>query len=315
MPLTGLTFKSIPRQSRVRKQEVCDTWVSLGWLFSARSVSSQEENVSTYLPDGGLELKHLATLNNAFISISEGPFQPFLQYIDYDWNETSEKTNRQYIKKVEEAITLVLSTVAPSQEEPLWPSIIKYHLSHERPTSTLVLDAGVEAIVAARESENRSTRIQILSLICDKYSQAELQQRIPDISRRQIQHAGQHAREIGAGETKVPEKLFRCLPDVDRVREFIIFNSRSTFLQDVAFGTKKLKLNSGVTLSIPAVVRTMTTTKIIHLYQQECKQEGKEPLNERTCFRIMQVCSASKQKTLQRIWIIHRQLKLRPLKH
>lgn len=43
----------------------------------------------------------------------------------------------------------------------------------------------------------------------------------------------------------------------------------------------------------------MTTTKIIHLYQQECKQEGKEPMNERTCFRIVQVCSASKQKSLQ----------------
>ena len=104
---------------------------------------------------------------------------------------------------------------------------------------------------------------------------------------------------IGAGGTKVPEKLLRCRLDMDRVREVILFISRSTFLQDVAFGTNKLKLNSGVTLPIPAVVRTMTTTKIIHLYQQECKQVGKEPLNDRTCFRIMQVCSASKQKSLQ----------------
>ena len=300
LPLTGPTFKSVPRQSRVRREEVCDTRVSLGSLVSARSISSQEENVSIYLPEGELERKHLATLNNALTSISEGSFQPFLRYIDCDWNETSEKTKRQYVKKVEEAVTLVLSTVAPSQEEPLWQSVIKYHLSHERPKSTLVLDAGVEAIVAAyNESENRSTRIQILSLICEKYSQTELQELIPDISRRQIQNARQHVREIGAGETKVPEKLFRCRLDMDKVREFILFISRSTFLQDVAFGTKKLKLNSGVALPIPAVVRTMTTTKIVHLYQQECKQEGKEPLNERTCFRIMQVCSASKQKSLQ----------------
>ena len=136
-------------------------------------------------------------MNNALTSISEGTFQPFLQYIGYDWNETSEKTKRQYIEKVEEAITLVLSTVAPSQEEPLWQSVNKYHLSHERLTSTLVLDAGVEAIVAVyNESENKSTRIQILSLICDKYSQAELQKLIPDISRRQIQNTRQHAREI-----------------------------------------------------------------------------------------------------------------------
>ena len=300
LPLTGSTFKSVPRQSRVRREEVCDTHESLGSLVSARSISSQEKNVSIYLPEGELERKHLATLNNALTSISEGSVQPFLRYIDYDWNETSEKTKRQYVKKVEEAITLVLRTVAPSQEEPLWQSVIKYHLSHERPKSTLVLDAGVEAIVAAyNESENRSTRIEILSLICEKYSQTELQELIPDISRRQIQNARQHVREKGAGETKVPEKLFRCRLDMDKVREFILFISRSTFLQDVAFGTKKLKLNSGVTLPILAVVRTMTATKIVHLYQQECKQEGKEPLNERTCFRIMQVCSASKQKSLQ----------------
>ena len=154
LPLAGSTFKSVPRQSRVRREEVCDTCVSLGSLVSARSISSQEENVSIYLPEGERERKNLATLNNALTSISEGSFQPFLRYIDYDWNETSEKTKRQYVKKVEEAITLVLSTVAPSQEEPLWQSVIKYHLSHERPKSTLVLDAGVEAIVAVyNESE------------------------------------------------------------------------------------------------------------------------------------------------------------------
>ena len=145
-PLAGSTFKSVPRQSRVRREEVCDTLASLGSLVSARSISSQEENVTIYLPEGELERKHLATLNNA---LSEGSFQHFLRYIDYDWNETSEKTKRQYVKKVQEAITLVLSTVAPSQEEPLWQSVIKYHLLHERPKSTLVLDAGVEAIVAA----------------------------------------------------------------------------------------------------------------------------------------------------------------------
>ena len=83
------------------------------------------------------------------------------------------------------------------------------------------------------------------------------------------------------------------------MKEFVYFISRSTFLQDVAFGTKTLKLSSGESLPIPALVRTMTTTKIVHLYQQECKRENKAPLKERTCFRIMEVCSASKQKSLQ----------------
>ena len=76
-------------------------------LFQQEAFHPKKENVSIYLPEGELERKHLATLNNALTSISEGSFQPFLRYIDYDWNETSEKTKRQYVKKVEEAITLV----------------------------------------------------------------------------------------------------------------------------------------------------------------------------------------------------------------
>ena len=84
-----------------------------------------------------------------------------------------------------------------------------------------------------------------------------------------------------------------------KVKDFVDFISRSTFLQDVAFGTKTLKLNSGESIPIPALIRTMTTTKIVYLYQEKCRRENMEPLNERTCFRIMEMCSASKQKSLQ----------------
>ena len=47
------------------------------------------------------------------------------------------------------------------------------------------------------------------------------------------------------------------------------------------------------------MVRTMTASKIIYLYHEECYEHGVEPLKERTCFRLLEVCSASKQKFLQ----------------
>lgn len=43
----------------------------------------------------------------------------------------------------------------------------------------------------------------------------------------------------------------------------------------------------------------MTASKIIYLYHEECYEHGVEPLKERTCFRLLEVCSASKQKFLQ----------------
>ena len=43
----------------------------------------------------------------------------------------------------------------------------------------------------------------------------------------------------------------------------------------------------------------MTATKIIHLYQEECAQEDENAFGERTCYQILEVCSASKEKSLQ----------------
>ena len=150
-----------------------------------------------------------------------------------------------------------------------------------------------------KECENRSTKTQILSLICNKYSQSQIQEFLPGISLQRIKNARNHVQEHGSGELVIKEQMFRCRLDMEKVKEFVHFISRSIFVQDVAFGTKTVKLHSGESIRIPALVRTMTTTKIVHLYQQECKIKSKVPLKERTCFRIMEMCSSSKKKSLQ----------------
>ena len=90
---------------------------------------------------------------------------------------------------------------------------------------------------------------------------------------------------------------------MEKVRDLTEFFSRSTFLQDVAFGTKTLKLSSGERIPIPSVVYVMTASKIIYLYHKECRECHEEcrvePLKERTCFRLLEVCCASKQMSLQ----------------
>ena len=86
---------------------------------------------------------------------------------------------------------------------------------------------------------------------------------------------------------------------MEKVRDLIKLFSRSTFLQDAAFGTKTLKLSSGDRIPIPSVVHTMTAKKIIYLYREECCEDGVKPLREHACFRLLEVCSALKQKSLQ----------------
>ncbi|CAH3153189.1 unnamed protein product [Porites lobata] len=43
----------------------------------------------------------------------------------------------------------------------------------------------------------------------------------------------------------------------------------------------------------------MTASKIIYLYHEECREHCVEPLKEHTCFCLLEVCSTSKQKSLQ----------------
>ena len=85
------------------------------------------------------------------------------------------------------------------------------------------------------------------------------------------------------------------------------FFSRSTFFQDVAFGTKTLKLSSGERIPIPSVVRTMTESKIIYLYHEECREHCVEPLKEHTCF-CLQRFVVRLSKSPCRGWTVRLQL-------
>ena len=86
---------------------------------------------------------------------------------------------------------------------------------------------------------------------------------------------------------------------MEKVRDLIEIFSRSIFLQDIACGRKTLKLSSGERIPIPSVVRSMTASKTIYLNHEECREHGGKPLKGRTRFRLLEVCSASEQTSLQ----------------
>ena len=77
--------------------------------------------------------------------------------------------------------------------------------------------------------------------------------------------------------------------------------ARPEILQDVAFGKKVLKLDTGGSIIIPGVihVRTMIPSSIVEQYSAYCKEQNFEPAGQRSPYRIIEVCGASKQKSLQ----------------
>ena len=84
-----------------------------------------------------------------------------------------------------------------------------------------------------------------------------------------------------------------------KLDHFIDFINRPYFYQDVSYGTRKLKLDNGETITMPNIVRTVTRATIIAQYKEHCKEEEFSPLSERTMYRVLKVREASERKSLQ----------------
>jgi hypothetical protein len=66
----------------------------------------------------------------------------------------------------------------------------------------------------------------------------------------------------------------------------------------VAFGTRKLKFDSGSKLAMPNVIRNVTRSTLISQYVQYCEEQKVGPLSRATLFRILKIREASERKYL-----------------
>ena len=154
-------------------------------------------------------------------------------------------------------------------------------------------------IEAQNQVQSWQTKRQILSLFANNFSRLELQKMIPGLSKGRIDQARNHATETGKGQPILEKPIYRARIENAKVDHFLDYISRPELLQDVAFGTKTLKLDSGGGVIIPAVVRKLIPSRIIQQYICYCKQKQFQPASERSLYRILNVCSASMQKSLQ----------------
>ena len=86
--------------------------------------------------------------------------------------------------------------------------------------------------------------------------------------------------------------------DMSKVEHFIDFLIHNGYFQDVAYGTTKLKLDSGEEFIVPYVVRTSIKLHLIKLYNSHCTSIGYAPLSQRSLYRVLDDCKASQRKAL-----------------
>ena len=84
-----------------------------------------------------------------------------------------------------------------------------------------------------------------------------------------------------------------------KVNHFLDFINRPYFYQDVAYGTRTIKISSGEKLIMSNVIRTVTRSTMIAQYLELCQEESFEPLSQATLYRILEVREASQRKALK----------------
>jgi len=263
-----------------------------------------QEEASIWIDEKELQHEKRGVLNNALILLSDGRNSPVSSTLNTSWEDVSKTQQKYYIRKAKEVFQTALSVIVPGQEEQLW-NCIRYEevvtdKESEPAKKKTRLDTGVvDTLISSYEdADNWQTKLQLLSLFANDFSKTELTQMIPGISKWRIDRARRHAIDVGVGQPPVEQPIYRTRLEPVKTDHFIDFISRPCFLQDVAYGTRKLKLDSGGHAVIPAVIRTLIPSRIIAQYNSYCSDIEFEPASERTLFRILEVCSASMQKSL-----------------
>ena len=128
------------------------------------------------------------------------------------------------------------------------------------------------------------------------FSKSQLQEFIPGISKRQIDEARRHADLRGPGKPSSPPEIRRMRLEATKTDHFLDFISSSSLLQDVSYGTKSLKLDSGEKLRVRLQYDHKQATNAILLWkayllrtvtQEKAKQDILANLGKRSTLMIM----------------------------
>ena len=268
-------------------------WTPGQWLkLESVDDDSTGEDMQTF-PDQAFEVYNTAMAQIAGLSDIK-ILEPLTFRLKVDWGTVTEKEKQMCEEKVDEACRAVCKVIAPSSSEELLKSYVK------RASRS---DKEVEALTSAyRQAPTKNLKTQILSIYALRYTSNELKAMhapFEKLSDRQIKKARTHAKTVGVGleVEKVPH--YRVRIDRSKLEHFLDFVDQPYFYQDVSFGTRTVKLDSGQQMVMPNVVRTVGRSTMIEQYHQWCREEDYQPLGRSTLYRILKVREASQRKSLQ----------------
>ena len=228
---------------------------------------------------------------------------PIKYQLRTDLNAASVKTKEKLVRKSNQAVKSILEIIAPGQCETLREVCLK--------KTELTSDGDMLKCLqaAVTQSHCSNDRVQAVSVLCAKdndnkyiYTTAELLKLFPDTSKHLIEKARVHAAEGQAGMPIEAGKYVKKRLTNAQVNHFLDFLQFSGVMQDVASGTRTVKLTSARKVIMPNVVRTVHKSEIVRLYIAASEEEGYTTANGRpsvrTIWNMLNNCPASQRKSL-----------------
>ena len=207
--------------------------------------------------------------------------------LESDWDTISQREKSMYIEKPTEASKLICMVIAPNDWEKLFQAMAHYDWNLQDLAQNLH-----PLMTTYAQAPTKNLKTQILNIYAYEQTINDLQklhEPYAKVSQRQIKKARAHTRANGPGFSISEESLHHICLNMDKLDHFIDFVNRPYFHQDVANGTRKLKLENGETLELPNIVRTVTRSTMISQYMVYCKEENVNPLGRSTLYRILEV--------------------------
>ena len=268
-----------------------DMWTPGQWLRPS-SGSSQEEGAESL--DAVVPMYNEA-MANLSAKTKVGNINPLTFQLKSTWDEATESDKQICIDRAIEGCSVVCNIIAPNAGERLLESCTQI------PEHKSISEDLVSLMHAYKNAPTKNLKTQILSIYSYRFSVKKLQklhEPYEHLTTWQVKRARAHAQNAGPGWTVEKSPSFRVRLDKVLVDHFVDFINRPYFYQDVAYGTRKIQLDSGEKRSMPNVIRTVTRSTMVKQYLQFCKEENVTSISRATLFRILQVREASQQKSL-----------------
>ncbi|CAC5426522.1 unnamed protein product [Mytilus coruscus] len=196
--------------------------------------SSQTTVASNWSKD---ERSQKDTFNWAMEMMSHGQYSPLKSQALLNIEDLQYSTKMYYIRQARLAFEIVCESIAPSQGVELMTQV--YQSMKLKTIETKQKDAVTETIISAyKKAEDYTTKVQILSLIVEKYSKSELLTFIEGLTIYKIDAARKYASTHGPGQYVTPPKITRLRLSKQKIHHFIEFISAPCYLQVVGIWIK-----------------------------------------------------------------------------